>query len=121
MNQVAVKETAPGRNSGKVIELQDYVMQKKDYILHELLAAVPEEYRKDYSESPLLRLLLKYDGMNKENKERIFNFAEKVIAEKRGEQFNKRDIFSHVLAWGNNDTWGTIEKVADNLLIQDRG
>lgn len=64
---------------------------------------------------------MKYDGMNEENKERIFGFTEKMIAEKRGRRLNKRNIFSDMLAWGDEDTWDTIEKVADNLLIRDRG
>lgn len=115
-----ISQTSAAREGGNVVSIQDYIGDRKSGLRGWLYREACEQFGVDQAEdvvkNPLLRLALKYDGLNEEEQEQMFRYTEMVMAEQRGRRIGRKNILSELLNMGNHETWDLIEEYTDRLL-----
>lgn len=115
-----ISQTSAANQGGRVVSIQDYMGDRKagiqDWLYHEACQEFGTDQAEDIVENPLLRLSLKYDGLDDKEQERMFRYTEEVIAERRGRRIGRKNILSELLNMGNYETWEMIEEFTDRLL-----
>lgn len=115
-----ILQTSAANQGGRVVSIQDYMGDRKagiqEWLYHEVCREFGTDRAEDIVENPLLRLSLKYDGLDDKEQERMFRYTEEVIAERRGRRIGRKNILSELLNMGNYETWEMIEEFTDRLL-----
>lgn len=115
-----ISQTSAANQGGRVVSIQDYMGERKadiqEWLYHEVCREFGTDRVEDIVENPLLRLSVKYDGLDDREQERMFRYTEEVIAERRGRRIGRKNILSELLNMGNYETWEMIEEYTDRLL-----
>lgn len=115
-----ISQSLAAMEGGKVVFIQEFMGDRKagiqDWLYHEACQEFGTDRAEDIVENPLLRLSLKYDGLDDKEQERMFRYTEEVIAERRGRRIGRKNILSELLNMGNYETWEIIEEFTDRLL-----
>lgn len=123
MEQLISNHTA-AKEGGKVVSMQDYMGDRKagiqEWLYQEVCRIFGADRAEDVMKNPLLRLSMKYDGLNDQEQENMFRYTEKVMAEQHGRRIGRKNILSELLNMGNFETWDMIEEYTDRLLAGDR-
>lgn len=94
------------------------VEERKKQITELVLQGVPEDQKEVYWENIFTRILLKFDYLNTDSQNKLFDYLMAQARENGG--LRKRNFISELLATLNGqEAWEKVENMADKFLSQE--
>lgn len=99
--------------NGKVIEFPGKITQITEKILEE----IPEDMRECYRTNAPIRILLKFDSLDKKSQNTLFDYFLHQ-AEKNGRLEKRNFVIELLRASGGHGVWEDAEKKVDEYLLK---